>query len=121
MQNILQLKDIYNLEVSKFMYKYTTSQLPATLNNYFNLITDVHSYNTRQIKTRQFALPKARSNLGAKMIKYSAIEILSKIPPERKNKTCLALFLAEYKKYVLLSYYNHTLCFYLLLYINQVN
>ena len=24
MQKILQLKDIYNLEVSKFMYKYTT-------------------------------------------------------------------------------------------------
>jgi len=68
MQKILQLKDIYNLEVSKFMYKYTTSQLPATLNNYFKLITDVQPYNTRQIKTRQFALPKARSNSGAKMI-----------------------------------------------------
>jgi len=35
MQKILQLKDIYNLEVSKFMYKYTNSQLPATFNNYF--------------------------------------------------------------------------------------
>ena len=104
MQKILQLKDIYNLEVSKFMYKYTTSQLPATFNNYFKLITDVHSYNTRQVKTRQFALPKARSNSGAKMIKYSAIEIWSKISPEIKNKTCLALFLAEYKKYVLRRY-----------------
>ena len=104
MQKILQLKDIYNLEVSKFMYKYSTSQLPATFNNYFKLITDVHSYNTRQIKTRQYTLPKTRSNAGAKMIKYSAIEIWSKIPPEIKNKTCLALFLAEYKKYVLPSY-----------------
>ena len=58
----------------------------------------------REVKTRQFVLPKARSNSGAKMIKYSAIEIWSKIPPEIKNKTCLALFLAEYKKFVLLSY-----------------
>ena len=49
-------------------------------------------------------LPKARSKSGAKMIQYSAIEIWSKIPPEIKNKTCLALFRAEYKKYVLLSY-----------------
>jgi len=86
MQKILQLKDIYNLEVSKFMYKYTTSQLPDTLNNYFKLITDVHSYNTRQVKTRQFALPKARSNSGAKIMKYSAIETWSKIPPEIKIK-----------------------------------
>jgi len=36
----------------------TTSQLCATFNNYFKLITDVHSYNTRQVKTRKFALPK---------------------------------------------------------------
>jgi len=95
---------MYNLEVSKFMYKYTTSQLRATFNNYFKLIADVHPYDTRQMKTRQFALPKARSNSGAKMIKYNAIEIWSKIPQEIKNKTYLALFLAEYKKYVLLSY-----------------
>jgi len=54
------------------------------------------------------------------MIKYSALEIWSKIPPEIKNKTCLALFLTEYKKYVLLSHYNHTLCSYLLVHMNQV-
>jgi len=78
------------------MYKYTTSQLPATFNSYFKLIADVHSYNPRQIKTRQFVLPKAHSNSGAKIIKYSAIEIWSKIPPEIKNKTCLALFLEKY-------------------------
>jgi len=70
MQKILQLKDICNLEVSKFMFKCSTSQLPAAFNNYFKLITAVHSYNARQIKTRQFALPKVRSNSGAKMIKY---------------------------------------------------
>jgi len=101
---MLQLKDKCNLEVSKFMYKYTTSQLSATFKNYFKLITDVHSYNTRQVETRQFALPKARSNSSANMIKYSSIKIWSKIPPVTKNKTCLAVFLAEHKRYVLLSY-----------------
>jgi len=40
----------------------------------------------------QFALPKARSNSGAKMIKRSAIEIWSRIPLEIKNKTCLVTF-----------------------------
>ena len=38
MQKVLQLKAIYNLEVSKFMYKYNTSQLPATFSNYLNLL-----------------------------------------------------------------------------------
>jgi len=79
-QKSLQLKAIHNLEVSKFMYKYANSQLPDTFVNCFKLIADVHPYNTRQIKTRQFALPKARSNSGAKMIQFSGIEIWSKIP-----------------------------------------
>jgi len=86
------------------MYEYTNSQPPSMFDNYFKLIPDVHSYNTRQIKTRQFALPKARSNSGAKMIKYGAIEVWSRIPSEIKNITCLALFSAEYKKYVLHGY-----------------
>jgi len=32
------------------MYKYANSQLPATFNNLFELITDVHPYNTRKSK-----------------------------------------------------------------------
>jgi len=46
------------------------------------------------------------------MIKYIAIEISSKIPSEIKNITCLALFVAKCKKYILLGYYKHTLCTY---------
>jgi len=70
-QKILQLKHVYNLEDRKFLYEYTNFQLPATFNNYFKLITDVHPYNTRKIKTQQFALPTTRWNSRAKMIKHS--------------------------------------------------
>jgi len=54
--------------------------------------------NNRSDSDLQFALPKARSNSGAKMIKHSAIEIWSRIPLEIENKTSLAFFLEEYKK-----------------------
>ena len=94
----MQLKDIYSHEVSKFIYKYNKSQLPATFNDYFKLITDVHQYNTRQTKTRLFALPKGHSTSGSKMIKYSAVEIWSEIPLEIKYKPCLTHFIAQYKK-----------------------
>jgi len=53
MQKNLQLKDIYNLEVSIFMYKYTNSQLQATFKDYFKLITDVHPYTVIQDKSKQ--------------------------------------------------------------------
>jgi len=44
------------------------------------------------------------SNSGAKMIKYSAIEIWSRIPSEIKNKTVWHFLPAKYKKYLLLGY-----------------
>jgi len=76
------LKD--TLEVGKPMRKYNKSQLPVTLCNYFKLITNVHPYNARQTKTGQFALPKEASSSGLKMLKYSAIKILSQIPLQIK-------------------------------------
>jgi len=45
-------------------------------------MTDFVSYNTRQTKARQFTLTKTRSNSGAKIAKYSAVEIWLKIPLE---------------------------------------
>jgi len=56
--------------------------------------------NNRSDSDLQFTLPNAPSNSGAKMIKYSAIEIWSRNPSEIKNQTCLALFSEKYKKYV---------------------
>ena len=75
---------MYVPKVRKRIYNYTSSQLPATLNNYFKLIADVHSYNTTQIKTQQFALLKGRSNSPAKMVKYSAIEICEEFLQKQK-------------------------------------
>ena len=72
----------------------------------------IYPYNSRQIKTRQFALPNAHSNSGAEMIKCSAIEISSNIPSKKIYITCLVLFVAKYKKCVLLGCQKHTLCSY---------
>jgi len=45
-----QRKDIYMVELAKFMRKYIKSKLPALFSDYFKLITNVHPHNTRQIK-----------------------------------------------------------------------
>jgi len=42
MQKILQLKEIYSLEVTKFMHKNNKSQLPTAFNSYFKRSTDAH-------------------------------------------------------------------------------
>ena len=83
-------------ELMKFVKLFDVNEYPGWI--------IIYTYNTRQIKTRQFALPKAHSNSGAKMIKYSAMEISFEIPSEIRNITCLAIFAVKHKKYALLGY-----------------
>ena len=98
-QKIMQPKYIYGREVGKFMYRYNKSQLPATFNDYFKFISNVRPYTTSETKTGQFTLPKARSN--SENVEYDAIDIAFL---DIKNKPCLTLFTALYKK----VYYSGT-------------
>ena len=45
---LLKLKDIYTLNVGKFMFKVTNNQVPNKIKPYFPLNTGIHNYSTRQ-------------------------------------------------------------------------
>ena len=52
--DLLQTKDIYNLELAKFMYKVHYKSLPESLNNMFVRIDSVHRYPTSSRRNREF-------------------------------------------------------------------
>jgi len=64
----------------------------------FSVILNSFQTFIRKTKTQQFALPESCSNSGVKMLRYSAIKIWSEIPLDIKEKPCLILFTAEYRK-----------------------
>jgi len=99
MQKILQL-DILN-------WANSCTNIPTLkyrIHLIIKLIADVQTYDTRQTKTQQFALPKARSNSAAEMIKFRAIEIWSKTRLEIKIYRVWHFFQRTIKKRVLLGY-----------------
>ena len=52
--NLWKTKDIYTLEMAKFMYRMHNNQLPETFRNYFIRIDSMHSYNLRSTSSRVF-------------------------------------------------------------------
>ena len=52
--NLLQLKDIYNLELGKFMQKVYYKALPFSLNSMFTRIDSVHRYTTSSSRNRVY-------------------------------------------------------------------
>ena len=56
--NLLKLKDLYKVELGKFMYLYYNKKTPKIFNSFFKKVTEIHSYNTRQVSHSTFFLPR---------------------------------------------------------------
>ena len=44
---ILQIDDLYKLEINKFMYSHSINVLPLPLQNVFTQNSNIHTHNTR--------------------------------------------------------------------------
>ena len=66
--DILKVKDILTQGVLCFVHNFVNNKLPTIFDNYFKKFTDVHNLNTRN--KDNFIIPKHRTVLGSKTIKY---------------------------------------------------
>ena len=101
--SILKIKDIYHLEMAKFMYLYHNNKLPKLFNNYFKSINSVHSYNTRHACRKNYQLYSIHSNTAKKALPFSGAQIWNSLLPEWKDfsyyrfkKTIKIYFVANY-------------------------
>ena len=97
---ILKVKDLYNLEVSKFMHQHHKNTLPVCFKNFFN---SSNQRNTRSSSNSNYTTPFCRSNRGQRSIKFYGPKIWNRIPVSIRNlpkytfKTqCKNHYLADY-------------------------
>ena len=64
---ILKIKDIYQLEMAKFMFLYTSQKLPTVFNSYFTSVNTVHTHNTRNESRNNFYINSINSNTAKKL------------------------------------------------------
>ena len=95
--DILQVDDIYTLEVGKFMYKFINGLLPENFHEYFKYVSNVHQHNTRT--ARNMCLYPIRSNtkFSKNTLKYKGVEVWNKIPLAIKNLPSIKLFCSQLK------------------------
>ena len=80
--NLLNIKQIYKLEIGKFMFRYNANQLPTSFIKYF---TSIHSYPTRLSKQQNYFLPRYRLQQSQKLISYTGAKLWSEIPENIKK------------------------------------
>ena len=65
--NLLKLEDPYKVELGKFMYLYYNKKTPKIFNSSFKKITEIHSYNTRQVSHSTFFFTENVKNMYSKL------------------------------------------------------
>ena len=93
---ILNLENIYKLQIGKFMYRYGSGLLPYSFNSMFLVTQQVHSYGTR--RSEFFHLSQCRTNIRKFSISFQAPISLSF---EIRNATSSVSFCCKLKAFLL--------------------
>ena len=108
---ILKVKDIFMLQIAKFIHKCINMNIIGNFNQWFLLNRDVHAHMTRSnfdnscIGTNNLFIPYGRtSNYGLKKIKVSGPKIWNSLPSEIRNIKSLIKFKNVVKNYLLECY-----------------
>ena len=62
--NILKVKNIYELEIAKFMHSFFHGLLPENFNNYSKSANTQHSHNTRTVASNDYYLERVNTKSG---------------------------------------------------------
>ena len=84
---ILEIPDLFQLSVAKFMYSVYNDGLPNDFDNYFAKIASVHKYQTRLPSLQKYYLPRKKTSLGQLSLKYIGPKIWSNIPKKLKSSS----------------------------------
>ena len=83
--NFLKVKDVYKLELAKFMHKLFNNKLPELFQNSFTKIGNVHNYETRNNITANYYLPRAVKKAGHNKLEYCSVKIWNEIDANLKK------------------------------------
>ena len=101
--DLLQLKDIYNLELAKFMHKVHHNTLPKSLCNMFIRIDSVHRYPTLSSRRREFFQHSTKTASYKKWISTAGTTLWGNIQQNLKNENYES-FSQKYRNSIINAY-----------------
>ena len=94
---MLKIPDLVSQNIAIFIYKYHYQRLPLVFQNFFDALTSIHGYNTRQAPKKSYYIPKARTNYRIFNIRLQDPKIWNSIDEKFKSLTSLKKFKKKLK------------------------
>jgi len=102
--NLLQLHDVYKLELSKFMFLFQHSLLPLNFTHYFDKVKSVHSYGTRMASNFKLYIPRYNTATGQKTLMFSGAKTWNDLPINITQCNTVRVFQKLLKNFFLKNY-----------------
>ena len=97
---LLKINDIYESEVLSFVYNCVNRNVPDALGNYFTLMSDTHTINTRN-KNHILRDPCLKSKIGRLSVKQRGVQLWNKLDKSLKKSEDSKAFRKKIKDTVL--------------------
>ena len=82
---LLRIGEVAKMELSTFMYKYETNNLPNIFRNYFISEETIHDHFTRRVKNKCYHFPRVQSEMGKTKLAFRGIKIWDEINNDTKK------------------------------------
>ena len=100
---VLKVRDLYNLEVAKFMHSHFHNALPNCFVPFFREVRDFNHHDTRSSRRRNYNVQSCRTTLGQRSIRCYGPKIWNEISLDSKNLSKIR-FKKYYKNSILSEY-----------------
>jgi hypothetical protein len=87
---MLKFKDIYLLNLGKFMFSYQSNLLPPSFSNFFSTTDQIHSHNL--LTAGQFYVPFCRTKAKQFTVKYKGPKFFNSLNSEIRDSPSISTF-----------------------------
>ena len=93
---IMNIKELHEFEIAKFMYNMSTESLPEVFSDYVTPIS--HLYNTRHRLRSHYELGTPKSDIGKSSVKFFGVKIWGDLGKDIQDAASIDVFKNMYKK-----------------------
>ena len=102
-QGVLQIQDLFKLQVAKFCYKANKNLLPSIFGQIFIKTSTIHQYSTRNSANKFYRISYNKTS-GCNRLQNLGSKIWNEIPDELKDCKSIGTFVEKYKKLLIKKY-----------------
>jgi hypothetical protein len=101
---LLQIIDLYQLNLGKFMYKAMNNALPSCINSLFTLTSNIHSHYTRSTAKKNLFVSRQRTTLYQNSVVQRGVMFWNNLSYSIQSSITLPAFTRKLKKQLLDAY-----------------